>query len=130
MRVWVNGTFDVIHAGHIDMLRHASLFGKVRVGLDTDERVKSLKGQDRPINTLRDRLTVIDSIKFVDSYVFFGSDEELIKHIKLYNPDIIVVGAEYKGRVIGGDLALVIYYDRVKKLSSTSTIEKLGKCIK
>ena len=63
MRVWVNGTFDVVHIGHIRLLEHASAFGKVMVGIDTDERVKLKKGEGRPFNNLKDRMDFIKSIK-------------------------------------------------------------------
>ncbi len=59
LRVWVNGTFDVLHRGHIELLEFASSLGLVKVGLDTDERVKQLKGESRPVNTLEDRMFFI-----------------------------------------------------------------------
>ena len=63
LRVWVNGTFDVLHRGHIELLEFASSLGLVKVGLDTDERVKQLKGESRPVNTLEDRMFFISKIK-------------------------------------------------------------------
>jgi cytidyltransferase-like protein len=65
MRVWVNGTFDVLHIGHIELLKFASVFGKVRVGIDTDLRVKQFKGDGRPVNTWEDRTKLMDSIRYV-----------------------------------------------------------------
>jgi D-beta-D-heptose 7-phosphate kinase/D-beta-D-heptose 1-phosphate adenosyltransferase len=62
LRVWVNGTFDVLHRGHIELLEYASKFGKVRVGIDTDERVKQLKGDSRPINRWSDREYLLKNI--------------------------------------------------------------------
>ena len=82
MKVWVNGTFDVMHIGHIKLLEFASSFGVVRVGLDTDERIKEKKGENRPINNLKDRMDFINSIKYVESVTFFGSDEQLENRIK------------------------------------------------
>ena len=55
MKVWVNGTFDVLHVGHVKLLEFASQFGILRVGIDTDKRVKELKGDDRPFNNQEDR---------------------------------------------------------------------------
>jgi len=64
MKVWVNGTFDVLHIGHIRLLEFAHKYGKLRVGVDTDERVKSFKGDSRPFNTLEDRIRFLESIKY------------------------------------------------------------------
>ena len=63
MRVWVNGTFDVLHVGHVSLLQFASLFGKVRVGIDTDRRVKELKGDDRPFHSEEERKYNLERIK-------------------------------------------------------------------
>lgn len=124
MKVWVNGTFDVLHYGHISLLKFASLLGDVRVGIDSDERVKKFKGTERPINTLENRMTLIDSLKYVRDVVSYGSDEELLSRIRDYSPDYIVVGAEYIDRVIGGDMAQIIYFGRIKNYSSTEIIKK------
>jgi len=76
--VWINGCFDIIHAGHIEMLKYARSVGdRVVVGLDTDERVQQSKGMDRPINTLQHRKTVMEAIRYVDEVVMFGSDDAL-----------------------------------------------------
>jgi cytidyltransferase-like protein len=61
-RVWVNGTFDVLHRGHLELLSYASTFGAVRVGIDSDKRVKQFKGDSRPINTLKDRIFMMESL--------------------------------------------------------------------
>ena len=123
VRVWVNGTFDVLHIGHIKLLEFASTLGKVRVGIDTDDRVKRLKGESRPINNLKDRLEFLNSIKYVDSVVDFSTDEELIKGIKEWNPEYLVIGSDYKDKnIIGGDLTKVIFFDRIQDFSTTKII--------
>ena len=101
-RVWVNGSFDVLHKGHIELLKYASGFGSVRVGLDTDKRIKEFKGELRPINTLEERVLMMESIKWVDSVVSFSSDLELENQIRLWNPHYLIIGSDYKDkRVIG-----------------------------
>ena len=124
LKIWVNGTFDVIHRGHIELLRYASKLGKVRVGLDYDERVKNLKGNSRPINTWNDRRFLIESLVFVDSVVGFGSDEELENEIKNWNPKYVIVGSDYKDKkVIGSQYCeQVLFFDRIGNYSSTNII--------
>lgn len=124
VRVWVNGTFDVLHIGHIRLLEFASTIGKVRVGIDTDERVKLLKGDKRPFNRLDDRIEFLKSIKFVNSVVSFNTDFELIQEITNWKPDYIVIGSDYKDKkIIGGDLAEIIYFNRLEDYSTTKILE-------
>jgi D-beta-D-heptose 7-phosphate kinase/D-beta-D-heptose 1-phosphate adenosyltransferase len=125
VRVWVNGTFDVLHIGHIKLLEFASQFGEVRVGIDTDERVKQFKGELRPINCIKDRIDFMNSIKYVNSSVSFSTDEELCDRIKEWNTDIIIVGNDYKDKkVIGSHLVKeVIFFDKIDGYSSTKIIE-------
>jgi D-beta-D-heptose 7-phosphate kinase/D-beta-D-heptose 1-phosphate adenosyltransferase len=125
VKVWVNGTFDVLHIGHIKLLEFASKFGEVRVGIDTDERIKQLKGESRPINNIKDRIDFMNSIKYVNSSVSFSTDEELCDRIKEWNADIIIVGNDYKDKkVIGSHLVKeVIFFDKIDGYSSTKIIE-------
>lgn len=124
LKIWVNGTFDVIHRGHIELLRYASKMGQVRVGLDYDERVKNFKGDDRPINTWNDRKFLIESLVFVDSVVGFGSDEELENEVKVWGPKYIIVGSDYRDKkVIGSQYCeQVLFFDRIGNYSSTNII--------
>ena len=130
IKVWVNGTFDVLHIGHIKLLEFASQFGEVRVGIDTDERVKKFKGELRPINTIKDRIDFMNSIKYVNSSVSFSTDEELCDRIKEWNADIIIVGNDYKDKkVIGSHLVKeVIFFDKIDDYSSTKIIG--SKCLR
>jgi cytidyltransferase-like protein len=123
-RVWVNGTFDILHRGHLELLEYASSFGEVRVGIDTDERVKELKGEDRPFNTYEDRNYFMSRINGVSSVVSFNSNEELCDRIKQWNPNYIIVGSDYKNKeVIGSQFAKeVIYFDRIGDYSTTKIL--------
>jgi rfaE bifunctional protein nucleotidyltransferase chain/domain len=125
LRVWVNGTFDVLHRGHIELLKYASKFGKLRVGIDSDERVKSLKGNNRPYNFFSDRKFLMESITYVDSVVPFGSDEELENVIREWNPKYLIVGSDYKDkRVIGSHLVeQVLFFDKLDGFSTTKILE-------
>jgi rfaE bifunctional protein nucleotidyltransferase chain/domain len=124
--IWVNGCFDIMHAGHIDMLKYAKSLGqKLIVGLDTDERVRSNKGSSRPVNNLYLRVKFMEAIRYVDEVKTFGSNDELKALIRISNADIIVVGDEYKnGIVIGKELVKnVIFYPKQYGLSTTKLIE-------
>ena len=122
--VWVNGCFDVLHAGHIELLKYARSVGdRLVVGLDTDERVQSSKGPTRPINTLQHRKAVMEAIRYVDEAVAFGSDDALRNAIQWSKAKFIVVGAEYKGRVIGSEFVQEVkYFDRLFDLSTTNIV--------
>lgn len=121
MKVWVNGTFDVMHIGHIKLLEHANHLGTVRVGLDSDERIKEKKGKNRPVNCLQDRIDFIKSIRYIDSVVSFGSDSELEERIKEWGPDIMVIGNDYKyHEIIGAHLVEKIsFFDKIENKSTT-----------
>jgi D-beta-D-heptose 7-phosphate kinase/D-beta-D-heptose 1-phosphate adenosyltransferase len=78
--VMVNGTFDVLHPGHIALLNTARSYGDhLVVAIDTDRRVKELKGDKRPINNQNDRRIMLSALKAVDIVELFDSKEELIK---------------------------------------------------
>jgi cytidyltransferase-like protein len=126
--VWTNGTFDVLHMGHIKLFREARKLagpkGIVVVGTDSDERIRTLKGPTRPINDLFDRVDFLRSIKYIDDIVAFSSEDALIANIKRYSPDIILIGDDYIGkRVVGGEFAKqIIYFPRYGGLSSSRII--------
>lgn len=124
MKVWVNGTFDVLHIGHLRLLKYASSLGKLRVGIDSDKRVKELKGNDRPFNNLEDRKEFLLSLKFVDEVVVFDSRKEMLKLIEEYEPHYMVVGGDYKGKeVIGSQLVKeLIYFDRIENYSTSEIL--------
>ena len=124
MKVWVNGTFDVLHIGHIRLLEFANSFGEVRVGLDEDIRVQEKKGKNRPINPIEKRVEFISSIRYVKSVVSFNSDEELRQRINEYGADIIVIGDDYKDKlVIGSELVEeVIFFPKIEGYSTSKLL--------
>jgi len=125
IRVWVNGTFDVLHRGHVELLNFAGKLGIVRVGVDTDDRVKKLKGPRRPVNNLEDRMYLLKNIKAVESVVTFSNDEELENQIKLWSPEYIIIGSDHKNsKIFGKKIAKeIIFFDRLEQYSSTKIIE-------
>lgn len=128
MRVWVNGTFDILHRGHIELLKFANSYGTVRVGIDKDIRVKQLKGSSRPINKLADRIVMMESIKYVDSVVSFGTDKELEDQIKLWKPHYIILGDDYKDKkVIGSEnVPNIIFFSKIGGYSTTNKINEIN----
>jgi len=124
VKVWVNGSFDVLHIGHIKLLEYAGKLGSVKVGIDTDKRIKKIKGENRPFNSLSDRAEFLRSIKYVDSVDIFDTTEQLIDVIKQYQPDYMVIGSDYKDKpIIGSEyIKEIVYFDRVKDKSTTNIL--------
>jgi D-beta-D-heptose 7-phosphate kinase/D-beta-D-heptose 1-phosphate adenosyltransferase len=103
-KIFVNGTFDIIHTGHIEMLNYAKSLGSyLLVAIDTDSRVKELKGLTRPINNQYDRQFLLKNLKAVDDVWLFDSEEKLESILKTYQPDIMVKGSDYTGKKIVGE---------------------------
>ena len=124
MKVWVNGTFDVLHIGHLKLLEFASSFGELRVGIDTDKRVKELKSPDRPFNTTEDRKYFLESLKFVKEVVVFDSRQELIDLVKEYKPDYMVIGDDYKDQPVYGSehSKQLIFFEKLPEYSTTKIL--------
>ena len=124
MKVWVNGTFDVLHIGHLKLLEFASSFGELRVGIDTDKRVKELKSPDRPFNNTEDRKYFLESLKFVKEVVVFDSRQELIDLVKEYQPDYMVIGDDYKDQPVYGSehAKQLIFFEKLPEYSTTKIL--------
>ena len=124
--VWTNGVFDILHTGHLKLLRHAHTLGKrLVVGINSDSSVKRLKGDLRPINDQNTRKEALLELGFVDDVVIFEEDTpyEAIKEIQ---PDVIVKGGDYTvEQVVGNDIAKVEIFPTVKGYSTTKTIERM-----
>lgn len=125
MKIFVNGCFDLLHTGHIDLLNYAKSLGThLLVAIDSDERITELKGIKRPVNPLRIRKCIMKNLKAVDEVVSFNSDEELINTIKTYSPDIIIKGSDWKGKpILGAEYSkTIIFYERITNESTTKII--------
>jgi D-beta-D-heptose 7-phosphate kinase / D-beta-D-heptose 1-phosphate adenosyltransferase len=118
--VFTNGCFDILHSGHVAYLNQAKAFGDVLiVGINSDESVKRLKGENRPINPLPDRAQVLAALSSVDLIVPFDEDtpKELIRAVR---PDVFVKGGDYSLetlpeadliRQLGGEVKILPYMD-------------------
>lgn len=125
--VWINGCFDVLHRGHIELFKYAkSLNSFVVVGIDSDSRVKQLKGSSRPINNQNDRKFFLESIRYIDKVVIFNSEDELRTVISMHSPDIMIVGSDYKDKkVIGSEYSKELkFFNRIGNYSTTNILEK------
>lgn len=129
VRVFVNGTFDILHPGHMQLITFASNSGDyLLVGIDSDRRVSEKKGPTRPINNQEFRTAMMRHIKGVDEVVVFDSDEELTNMVRNYRPDVMIVGSDYKNeRVIGSEYAAsVVFFERDPKFSTTQIVESIS----
>ncbi len=131
MQVWVNGCFDILHTGHLDLLEYAKCIGDCHntliVGIDTDRRVKELKGDKRPLNAQEDRKRFLKALEIVDDVYVFDTDDELRKLVKHNDIDFMVVGDQYRNKeVIGHENSKygVLYYT-VDDRSTTNIIDKI-----
>jgi len=128
-RVIVNGTFDILHRGHIEMLNFARSQGSyLLVAIDSDTLVKNLKGESRPINNQEDRKFALDNLKCVDAVWIFDSQEELEHICKIYKPDLMVKGSDYRGRPITGSQHCnnIKFYELVPNYSTSKIIENIN----
>ena len=126
-KVFTNGCFDIVHRGHIEMLKASKQLGDwLVVGVNTDQSVKRLKGESRPVNNESDRKVMLESLDFVDEVILFDEDTpiELIKRVQ---PDIITKGGDYTvDTVVGNQLAKVVILPTVDDYSTTKTIEAIN----
>lgn len=122
--IFTNGCFDIVHRGHLELLRYCQSLGRVIVGLNSDESVKRLKGENRPINHQQDRKFLLESLSYVDEVIIFSENTpyNLIKQIK---PDIIVKGGDYNiDNIVGSDMCEVKIFNYIDGYSTTKIIER------
>ena len=126
--VMVNGTFDVLHPGHVALLNTARSHGDwLSVAIDSERRVTELKGDKRPINNQHDRRIMLSNLKAVDIVEIFDSTEELIALMKKYKPDVYVKGSDWKHdkkSTAHQYCNKVVYFDRIDNYSSTNIISR------
>jgi rfaE bifunctional protein nucleotidyltransferase chain/domain len=129
--VLTNGVFDILHKGHIELLKFCKSQGtKLVVAIDSDRRVKSIKGESRPINNEEDRRKVLESNRYVDEVLIFDSTEELQKMYKTLSPDVVVKGSEWTADevrnrdVIPVEIQVKVY-PLVGNYSTTNTMYKI-----
>lgn len=129
--VFTNGVFDLLHPGHIDLLRAARAAGDALVvGINSDDSVRRLKGETRPVRTQAERAYVLGAIEAVDVVTVFDQDTPL-ELVQCVLPDVIAKGGDYteasivgaaEVRARGGDVLVV---PLTAGQSTTSIIERM-----
>jgi D-beta-D-heptose 7-phosphate kinase/D-beta-D-heptose 1-phosphate adenosyltransferase len=119
-RIVVNGTFDILHSGHLALLNHARSLGDyLVVAIDSDRRVQELKGANRPINTQAERQELLSNLRAVDEVRIFDSDQELVDIIA--GCAIMVKGSDYEGKtIVGQDVCKELIFFKLKNGYSTT----------
>lgn len=128
--VFTNGVFDLVHRGHIELLNYCKSLGDCVVGIDTDARVRKIKGNERPINSQENRKFLLESLRSVDKVVFFSSKEELQALYISINPDFFVKGSEWTEEQIRQidnipPRIQIKIFSNIGDYSSTNTIKKI-----
>ena len=130
--LWTNGCFDILHVGHIKLLNYIKMLAKsvdlkVVIGLDSDYRVQQMKGYGRPINCFKDRAEMIREIFNDDVQIQEFQDDTALKTLlRTFQPKIMVVGSDWKGKkVIGAEFAHEVAYFERDEHSTTKTVQKI-----
>ena len=124
-KIWINGCFDVLHYGHFKLIDYAKSLGDLMIGIDSDERIRQMKGEGRPFHTEGQRVFNLLQIEGVDKIVVFDSDDSLRNHLQEYQPDIFVIGDEYMYKpIICGEHAKEIkFFGKLDGFSTTKLLE-------
>ncbi len=125
MKVITFGTFDLYHLGHVNLLKRASLYGDITVGLSSDEFNFKKKGRN-PIYDYEMRKTILESNKHVVEVFKEESMEKKREYILKYKADILIMGHDWEGRFDHfSDICKVIYLTRTDNISTTDIIKKI-----
>ena len=120
--------FDLLHAGHIIMLKYAKArCDRLIVGLQTDPTIDRPDTKNKPIQSLEERQIQLEAVKYVDEIFTYDTEEDLYKKLLFINPDVRILGSDYIGKSFtGDDLDIKIYYhDRNHNYSTTNLRKKI-----
>ena len=124
--VFTNGCFDIVHRGHVELLKYCREIGsRVIVGLNSDDSVKKLKGDQRPYFNQQDRKILLENLSCVDEVHIFNEETPYDLIFKL-KPDIIVKGGDYMpSKVVGSDICEVRIFNFINGYSTTNILDKM-----
>ena len=118
--------FDLLHAGHILMLKDAKeQCDKLIVGLQTDPSIDRPLTKNKPIQSLRERKIQLEAVRYVDDIFVYETESDLIDLLKLVKPNVRILGSDYKDKSFtGDDLNIQIYYHERDHDYSSSDLRK------
>ncbi len=132
--VFTNGVFDILHPGHIDLLEFAKSSGDyLIVGINDDDSVRRLKGTDRPLYPLEERMEILEAVMYVDFIIPFPEDTPLQLIKRLYRVDVLVKGSDYKPNEVVGRKEVeesggkLLIFEFKNNSSTTALLEKIKK---
>lgn len=129
--VFTNGCFDIIHAGHIDLLKRARDLGdRLVVGVNSDASIRRLKGPERPFIPQQDRVAILQALRAVDEVILFDEDTPA-RVIAELQPDVLVKGGDWSvDKIVGADVVearggKVVSLSLLPGYSTTSIAERI-----
>jgi rfaE bifunctional protein nucleotidyltransferase chain/domain len=129
--VWTNGCYDVLHLGHVRLFQHCRKIAtdsrcSFFVGIDSDRRVKEMKGASRPVNNEEDRAEFLLSMKGIDRVYIYDTADELEQLMRALRPAIMVVGDEYKNKTVVGSThaKIVEFFPKIEGYSTSNIVMK------
>ena len=124
--IWTNGCYDILHRGHLELFKYAKSLGdKLIVGIDSDIKVRDSKGDGRPVNNQEDRKFFLEALIYVDEVVIFNTAEELEGRVEAIRPKFIVIGSDYKDKIVVGKQHAkegVKFFERIGEYSTTNIL--------
>ena len=124
--IWTNGCYDILHRGHLELFKYAKSLGdKLIVGIDSDIKDRDSKGDGRPVNNQEDRKFFLESLIYVDEVVIFNTAEELEGRVEAIRPKFIVIGSDYKDKIVVGKQHAkegVKFFERIGEYSTTNIL--------
>lgn len=129
--IFTNGCFDLLHIGHIQLLRKAKELGEtLAIGLNSDKSIRQIKGDHRPITPQQQRYEILKSLKYVNVVMLFDEPDPL-RLIKMINPDVLVKGGDWnEDDIIGADFVMnnggtVVTIPLIQNVSTTNIINRI-----